>query len=104
MKKLFFCFLFYIACISCSQPSNNNTATVDTTAAKSNLTEPVQDTAWPAGPVPNTIMTEAYVKNLATSIYGWGWPMANIYNRVLTFRPLPSAMYAGVVLPVSPPN
>lgn len=58
----------------------------------------------PAAPVPNTIMTEAFVKNLATSIYGWAWPMVNIHNRVETFKALPGPIYGEGILPLAPPN
>ena len=58
----------------------------------------------PAGPVPNTIMTAAFVKNLATSIYVWGWPMVNIHNRLAFFKTIPQPVYGGGVLPAAPPN
>lgn len=103
MKKnvllLFSILVLFTACkkqdgSTSSESSDSATAIADSAAAKK----------LPAAPIPNTIMTEAFVKNLAANIYGWGWPMVNIHNRVETFRSLPGAIYAGGVLPLAPPN
>ncbi|MFH6965069.1 DUF1254 domain-containing protein [Flavobacterium plurextorum] len=103
MKKsfllLFSVLVLFTACkkqdgSTSSESSDSATAIADSSAAKK----------LPAAPIPNTIMTEAFVKNLAANIYGWGWPMVNIHNRVEAFRSLPGAIYAGGVLPLAPPN
>src|SRR5262245_14493709 len=88
MKKVHIAIATMLLFTACNETASNNTSSTDTGAvATTPSTTESSETAAPPDPVPNTIMTEAYVKNLVTSIYLWGWPMANIYNRVLTFRP-----------------
>ncbi|RKR05642.1 hypothetical protein C8C83_4993 [Flavobacterium sp. 90] len=103
MKKtlfLLFSLVFLLAAckkqdkVVSSESADSTVTSADTAIAKK----------LPAPPVPNTIMTEAFVKNLATTVYAWGWPLTNIHNRVETFRALPGAIYAGGVLPLAPPN
>jgi len=56
------------------------------------------------GPVPDTIMTEAYVKNVAKQTYLWGWPMQNIHNRKVIFEKVPEPGYIGGIVPAAPSN
>ncbi len=99
MKKNLF-ILFIVVSILASCKKQDETPNSDSSDSTASTTEQ----KLPAPPVPNTIMTEAFVKNLTTSIYGWAWPMVNIHDRVETFKALPGPIYAGGVLPLAPPN
>jgi hypothetical protein len=68
------------------------------------LTAQFPKAAPPAGPVPGTRLTEAYVQQVARSAHSWAWPMMNIRSRFETYSPLPGPGLAGGVLPIAPPN
>ncbi|MBS7253704.1 DUF1254 domain-containing protein [Flavobacterium branchiicola] len=100
-KKAFFiiCVMFFLAACK-KQDGTLNSNSADSTS----VATLAEQQKLPTAPVPNTIMTDAYVKNIATSLYAWGWPLTNIHNRVETFRALPGPIYGGGVLPLAPPN
>lgn len=101
-KSLFLIFTLMFLLSSCKkQETATNTESSDTTITGTDSSATIK---VPAPPVPNTIMTEAYVKNLAANLYGWAWPMTNIHNRVESFKVLKEPIYAGGFLPLAPPN
>ena len=103
MKKTI-CILLVVISTFLSCKKQDATLNPDSSGSTTTAQDTLTAQKLPAAPVPNTIMTEAFVKNLATTIYAWGWPMTNIHNRVETFRALPGPIYAGGVLPLAPPN
>jgi len=108
MKKTVFFIPLLALAVACGkkQSIGNSADTTNAAADTSQTASIVKDSsqALPHGPVPNTVMTEAYVKNLATSIYAWGWPMTNIHNRLELFKKVPFPVYAEGVLPTAPVN
>lgn len=104
MKKLLPALIGLLLFAACNQNQSNGKTSVDSTGLRPDSASAIVERTTPPGPVPNTIMTEAYVKNLATSIYAWGWPMANIHNRVELFKKVPHRVYSGGVLPIAPVN
>ncbi|SHG29684.1 DUF1254 domain-containing protein [Flavobacterium defluvii] len=100
--NLFLLYSFILFFTACKKQDNTiSTDSSDTFVAKADSSASKK---WPSAPVPNTIMTEAFVKNLTTSIYGWAWPMVNIHNRVELFRTLNEPVYGEGILPLAPPN
>jgi hypothetical protein len=96
MKKILLALIAMALLAACSQnPKTESTPTGDIAVA---------DAKIPAGPVPNTVLTEDYVKSLTKVIYLWGWPMVNVHNRIAMFGPLKEPMYIGGVLPGGPIN
>jgi len=58
--------------------------------------------AFPPGPAPGNLMTEAYVRAVGRMAYVWGWPIVNTHNRRSAMAGLPEPGLNGGVLPVAP--
>ena len=54
------------------------------------------------GPVPGTLMTDAYVQLVGRMAYLWGYPMVNAHNRRAAFAEAPEPGLLGGVVPVAP--
>ncbi|MXV53217.1 DUF1214 domain-containing protein [Pedobacter sp. HMF7647] len=89
---------------ACNQNQNKSVSKTDSTTTVTEVTDTgsAKKDSMPPGPVPNTIMTEAYVKNLAASIYLWAWPMVNVHNRVTLLSAVKEPVYVGGVIPTAP--
>lgn len=84
---------------ACNQSSKTETtATNESVPQVSEIKEP----AMPAGPVPNTVMTEEYVKSMTKLVYLWAWPMVNVHNRVTLLSDVKEPVYVGGVIPTAP--
>ncbi|MFG2426986.1 DUF1254 domain-containing protein [Streptomyces sp. NPDC048590] len=56
------------------------------------------------GPLPGTLMSDAYLSAVGRIAYLWGWPLVNLHNRLRAMSLLPApALLAGVV-PGGPPG
>lgn len=58
----------------------------------------------PAGPVPGTPLTDAFVRDVARLAYVWGWPMVNLHNRRVVFSKVPGFGLGEGILPMAPIN
>lgn len=57
----------------------------------------------PAGPVPQSRLTEGYVRLVARDAYFWAWPLVNMMSRRAVYSQVPARMYLGGA-PVAPLN
>lgn len=58
----------------------------------------------PPGPVPGTIMPDAYARIVAQFAYVWAWPMVNMHNRRTAFDQIPEPGLIGGIVPAGPVN
>ncbi|WP_432103042.1 DUF1254 domain-containing protein [Streptomyces sp. bgisy091] len=56
------------------------------------------------GPLPGTLMSDAYLTAVGRVAYLWGWPLVNMHNRLRTMARLPAPALLGGVVPSGPPG
>jgi hypothetical protein len=103
MYKKIIPIILTVIIIACNQNTKTENASKSDTVY-SDTTRLAGDTVkqMPAGPVPNTVMTEEYVKSMTKLIYLWAWPMVNVHNRVTLLSNVKEPVYAGGVIPTAP--
>ncbi|MEU5060245.1 MULTISPECIES: DUF1254 domain-containing protein [unclassified Streptomyces] len=56
------------------------------------------------GPLPGTLMSDAYLAAVGRVAYLWGWPLVNLHNRLRAMAQLPAPALLGGVVPGGPPG
>ncbi|MEJ1242411.1 DUF1214 domain-containing protein [Chryseolinea sp. T2] len=103
MYKKLVILILPVVVIACNQKATIEDASKGDTVSSSTRSladDPVEQ--LPAGPVPNTVMTEEYVKSMTKLVYLWAWPMVNVHNRVRLLSDVKEPVYVGGVIPTAP--
>ncbi len=102
MKKIVIVFLPVLLLAACAQQTNTENSNTDTLVTGNNTSTLDTASSSVKGPMPNTVMTPAYVYQMGKQMYFWGWPLVNLHNRVLVMSQIPEPGLNGGAVPVAP--
>src|SRR5690349_1666499 len=99
MNRKILVIILLVVTVACNQNTKTeDAATADTVSLETVTSNGDTTTQLPAGPAPNTVMTEEYVKSMTKLIYLWAWPMVNVHNRVTMLSAVKEPIYVGGVI------